>query len=455
MAKRRRQTTGLPRKRVTPAAAEKSGSEYVSRAERETRLQRWVLIGTGVTIALVVLILVGATVLELLVTPNSAAARVAGETITIAQFQERARLERAILNTRINNYISLLSASGLDANQFTGQEPLRGWLAQVQNSDQLGTAVIDLMIEDVLVRQAAGQRGLSVDQAQIDAQIEEFLGLQPPSQEPAVADEPRPTLVPAATRTPFVSPTPRPQPTATLAPTVTLTPDAPQPTATLSVTVDATPLYTPVPPTATPTFDEVLAQQAELRDSILANLTRSARITDERLNTFFEGLALRAALAEDLTVIVDSLPHVNARHILVETGQVAEDLLAALADGESFAALARANSLDTASGNNGGELGWAPAGNYVRPFADALLSAEPGATVGPVQSEFGWHIIQLRARETRPAGAAQLDTARETEFRNWLEDQRAAQADTIEITDNWVAQVPDDPILIAAGQSGA
>ena len=446
MAKRRRQTTGQPRRRSAAAAAtEDGGREHVSRAERESRIQRWVLTGTGVTIALVVLILLGAIVVELLVTPNSTAARVDDETISISEFRERVRLERAILNTRINSYVSLLTASGLDINQFAGQEPLRGWLSQVQNPDQLGSAVLEIMIEDVIVRQEAAARGLSVGQEQIDEQIDEFIGLEPPSQEPVAEVEPLPTAVPGATRTPFVSPTPRQLPTATVTPEVT------EPTATATMVVETTPTYTPVPATATPTIGDIEEQQADVREQILGDLASSARISMERLNAFFEALALREELAVERSEIGDSLPHVNARHILVAEEVTAIDLMAALAEGESFAALAIANSLDTASGQNGGELGWAQVSNYVRPFAEAALAAEPGAVVGPVQSEFGWHIIQVRAIEQRPVNETQLENARNTAFRNWLEDQRAAREESIEINPIWAENVPDDPILLLTG----
>ncbi len=446
MAKRRRQTTGQPRRRSAPAAAaEDGGREYVSRAARESRIQRWVLIGTGVTIALVVLILLGAIVVELLVTPNSTAARVADESISISAFQERVRLERAILNTRINSYVSLLTASGLDINQFAGQEPLRGWLAQVQNPDQLGSTVLDIMIEDIIVRQEAAALGLSVGQEQINDQIDEFIGLEPPSPASEAEAAPLPTAVPVATRTPFVSPTPRTQATATL------TPEFVEPTATATLVVETTPTYTSVPATATPTIEDIEEQQADVREQILGDLASSARISMERLNAFFEALALREALAAEHDELMDTLPHINARHILVAEEETAADLLAALAEGESFAALAIANSLDTASGQNGGELGWAPVSSYVRPFAEAALAAEPGATVGPVQSEFGWHIIQVRAMEERTVSETQLESARNTAFRNWLDDQRAAQEELIEINPIWAENVPDDPILLLTG----
>ena len=145
----------------------------------------------------------------------------------------------------------------------------------------------------------------------------------------------------------------------------------------------------------------------------------------ERLNAFFEALALREALATEHSEIGGSLPHVNARHILVAEEVTAVDLIAALAEGESFAALAIANSLDTASGQNGGELDWAPVSNYVRPFAEAALAAEPGAVVGPVQSEFGWHIIQVRTMEETPCQTKlNWRTPATLRFATGLEDQR-------------------------------
>lgn len=450
MAKRRRQTTGQPRRRRAPDAAGDAGSrEYESRAERESRIQRWVLVGTGITIALVVLILLGAVVLELFVTPNTVAANVADETISIAAFQERVRLERAILNTRVSNYVSLLAASGLDANQFVGQEPLRGWLAQINDSNQLGSGVLDVMIEDVLVRQEAEARGLAVGQEEIDEQINRFLGLETPTGAEDVEPDPLPTALPAATRTPFVSPTPREQleasPTATVA----------DPTATATATdetAEITPTFTPVPATATLTVAELESRQGELRDSILGDLAASARIGEERLHAYFEALALREALVAELFDSGAALPFVNARHILVAEESEALDLLTALREGESFAALASANSLDAASGRNGGELGWAPASNYVRPFAEAMLNASPGELVGPVASEFGWHVIQLRAREERNAGASQLETARNSTLVHWLEDRRAALAESIEILPVWADNVPDEPVLLLTGQ---
>ncbi|MDB6164817.1 MAG: peptidylprolyl isomerase [Xanthomonadaceae bacterium] len=64
--------------------------------------------------------------------------------------------------------------------------------------------------------------------------------------------------------------------------------------------------------------------------------------------------------------------------------------------GADFAALARANSDDTGSKAAGGDLGWVAKDVMVKPFEDALFAMQPGEIRGPVKSEFGWHIIQLR-----------------------------------------------------------
>lgn len=87
----------------------------------------------------------------------------------------------------------------------------------------------------------------------------------------------------------------------------------------------------------------------------------------------------------------------RARHILVKTEDEAKDTLAQLAKGAKFEALASERSIDTGSKANGGDLNWAPAGRYVKPFADALTKLKKGETTRTaVQTQFGWHIIQLQ-----------------------------------------------------------
>jgi peptidyl-prolyl cis-trans isomerase C len=85
----------------------------------------------------------------------------------------------------------------------------------------------------------------------------------------------------------------------------------------------------------------------------------------------------------------------KARHILVDTEAQAKDIVAQLKKGAKFEELAK-QSKDTGSKERGGDLDWNTPGTYVKPFADALTKLEKGKyTETPVQSPFGWHVIQL------------------------------------------------------------
>jgi peptidyl-prolyl cis-trans isomerase C len=101
----------------------------------------------------------------------------------------------------------------------------------------------------------------------------------------------------------------------------------------------------------------------------------------------------------------------NAAHILVATQEEADKLKADLAAGADFAELAKANSTDTGSGAAGGDLGWFGLGAMVKPFEDAVVAAKVGEVSGPVQSEFGFHLILVK--ETRVAANPTLDQIRD------------------------------------------
>ena len=88
-------------------------------------------------------------------------------------------------------------------------------------------------------------------------------------------------------------------------------------------------------------------------------------------------------------------PRVKARHLLVGSPDEANAALARLEAGEDFAAVAREVSLDPGSSESGGDLGWFAKGTMVETFEQAAFSAAVGAMVGPVESPFGWHILQV------------------------------------------------------------
>lgn len=86
-----------------------------------------------------------------------------------------------------------------------------------------------------------------------------------------------------------------------------------------------------------------------------------------------------------------------ARHILVETEQKCVDLKNQIADGADFADVAREHS-QCPSGRRGGELGTFGRGQMVREFEEVVFSADVGVVQGPVQTQFGYHLIEVTER---------------------------------------------------------
>lgn len=100
----------------------------------------------------------------------------------------------------------------------------------------------------------------------------------------------------------------------------------------------------------------------------------------------------------------------KVRHILIKTNELIDDaeakkrllaLKARIADGDDFAALARAHSDDKGSALKGGSLDWVGPGDLVKPFEEAMEKLGINEISDPVQTQFGWHLIQVLDRENK------------------------------------------------------
>ncbi len=436
------QTTGAPkrRRRRTVAAEATQGGEniqlggsdsaYVSRAEREEQLQKWVIRGViGAAVVLVLLVAVTFAI-EQLIIPNQAVAVVNGSNITVREFRQQVLLERNRLLLQINQ----LQSSGFDLQQLAQQEPYKTWISEVNVPDQLGLRVINDMVDDRLLAMEASTRNIAVDDLALRQAVEEFFGFDP-TQVALIGVEPTATLEPTITPTPFVSPTP------TNSPEPTSTPDPAASAAEATIEPTVTPQPTVVEPTlsAQEARDNFEQNEADFR----AYLDR-ADVASDTVDAFFERNALESLLADDLIPDDESLLYADLRHILVDDEETAQLALEALQQGESFAALARAISTDPGSGNRGGELGLGFVGNYVREFRLAIESAEIGALVGPVESEFGFHILQVRSKEERAGSEVeqQRNRAKLQELEQLSESLREKYSENFEVFDSWLDFVP-------------
>lgn len=144
------------------------------------------------------------------------------------------------------------------------------------------------------------------------------------------------------------------------------------------------------------------------------------RIFDEQVSDD----ALQAAY-QSTYLDVDLGVEYNASHILVETKDAADALLLGLQAGLDFAEAAQEHSTGP-SGPSGGSLGWFERGAMVGPFDAAVAAMEVGALAGPVQTQFGWHLIKLN--ETRPVEPPAFDLVAEE-----LADQIGTDALTVVI----------------------
>ncbi len=151
---------------------------------------------------------------------------------------------------------------------------------------------------------------------------------------------------------------------------------------------------------------EVVAQEA-VKKGLDKQPAVAARIELDRqmalVNAYFDDYMKNNPVSDDMLRkeyerVKPQIPakEYKARHILVAKEEDAKNVLAQLKKGGNFEKLAAQYSTDPGSKNKGGDLDWAPAERYVKPFGEALMKLKKGQTTdAPVQTDFGYHIIRL------------------------------------------------------------
>lgn len=157
-------------------------------------------------------------------------------------------------------------------------------------------------------------------------------------------------------------------------------------------------------------FDLIVIDEAQVAQSLAIN--------DEELRKLYEQNQERYRVPE----------RVRARHILLKTTEKpkdeipairakAESLLKQIQSGGDFAKLARENSEDPGSATKGGELGWITRGQTVKNFEQSAFSLKPGQVSGIIETEYGFHIIQVEEKEephVRPFAEVKNELAAES-----------------------------------------
>jgi hypothetical protein len=409
--------------------------KHVARLERERRQVRTIQIISICVVAAVIIVLAYGYLDINYFQPRQPIAEVNGVKITTKEFQARVVIQR---NDLLNTYMQYAQFQQFGMDVTTQLQEIERTLS---DPSIIGEQVLDQMINEILIRQEAERRGITVSADELEDFTRGRFGYYPdgsptPTITPTAVDITYPTLSPEQLELVTITPSPTQGPTVTPPPTATVDPA-------ITPTTTSTPAPTPLPqPTATP---YTLEGYQERFDEVLTGM-KDLGLTEAQYRNLFENELLRTKLMD---AVVTDLPteeeQVWARHILVPDAALANLVIERLKAGEDFGELAKELSEDPGSAESGGDLGWFSRGDMVAPFEEAAFNLDIGEISEPIQSDFGWHIIQTLGHTTVPISEVAYDQARRSAFEEYVSELRDEAEITIQ--DDWAEHVPESPGL--------
>lgn len=162
-------------------------------------------------------------------------------------------------------------------------------------------------------------------------------------------------------------------------------------------------------------------------DAFVSYLASSGLSEEEFRNGLYEAMLTSLIRDEVIANVSAVVPQTHARHILVDTAELADSLLSQLDAGADFNLFAQQYSQDLLTRDSGGDLDWFPRGGLIlKEVEDAAFALEPGQYSGVVESAFGFHIIQVIARENaRALSDDQLLAFQQVTYQEWIDSLRA------------------------------
>ncbi|MGV8025038.1 MAG: peptidylprolyl isomerase [Anaerolineaceae bacterium] len=370
-------------------------------------------------------------------------------------FNQRVRLER---NSYILQYnqIAVQMVLMADSEDYVSyyKEQLTQLLSILDDYEYLGEYVLDSMIDEEVVKIEAEKLGITVSEAEVDSLMQELFSYYPNgTATPTVNSwvfEPTSTLssiqktlvaVSPVTQTPTTPAEVTPEETVVIEPTATLeiVPTAVE--ATLSPT--ATEMIGTATPNPTPTVytEDLYQQNYQTYLTSLEGIEVQESVLCEYVTNYLLSQKVYAAITADVSRMQDQ---VWARHILVETQDEAIAVMNRLAGGEDWNTVCNEVTLDQSGLENCGDLGWFSKGQMVEAFEDEAFSLDISEVGNPVESTYGWHIIQVLGHEKRSVESDYDFSRLQSNYYDlWFQDAKANL--TIVKNDNWVDHVPSEP----------
>ena len=436
--------------------------KHLAREQREAKQTRLILIVAIAVGAIVLGLLVYGIIDQTIIRPRTPIAQVGDTTITSREFRSYVQYTRVQVLNQAFQYYTFYQQFGEFGESFL--QRAQALTMELTRPVGFGRTILDEMIDNIIIKDEAASRGITVSQAEIDEAIQAAFGFFPDG-------TPTPTVTATIQPTPTFSETL--QALITLTPTPTEVPleenqeletpdeideddDVVMPEADVIEEdvfameeidedldlPDFEPEIFDVPEiTPTPYTAEMFAQNIREFNSMYGPYNFDI----DDLREIFKVNLLREKLIEEIAGDLSPIrPEVWARHILVETLDEANEVLSRLEEGEDFHDLAAEYSLDESNREQGGNLGWFDENTMVAPFSETAFSLAEGEISGPVETTFGYHIIQVLGRRESQIPPAEFRTLQQNVFIDWLTEQRNTRDDII-IFEAWDAHVPSTP----------
>lgn len=423
MAKKQTESTSENQQRQT--------RKDILKARKLSEQTRQVRIGVGIVASILLLIVLFGLINELAIQPNRPVADVRGETITLREWQQRVRYERAQLIILLENQLEAFNGDVGVIQQFSGQA-----ITQLLDAEGFGQGVLDAMIDEQLIRQAAEARGITVTDEEVQTEFEAIYNYFGGD-----------------------SPTPFPTPTQTIMPTPSITPI---PTAVITeVLPTATPFPTPTAgptstprPTATPVSLEAFQEQSGEFLAQLAEFGIDETLFLETIRTSIYRDKLVEALSEEEALATEA-PHASFFVLSFDTEEEANEALAVV-EAEGYLSAwnqIRSTPFDPESESTADatEVPWRSQetieGTAFAEVAELVFELPLNEPSGIVVEELDednsrYYIVMVSGREIRPLSEGEYQQNQQELLTAFL----ASQTD-VERTTNSLNRAPRQPVL--------
>lgn len=427
-------TKKSPQKTDNAAEQRQSRKEILITRKQERDLRN-LRIGIGIIIGMIAVVALVALVNELIITPNRSVITLGDNQVPLSEWQDRVRYERAQRIIFLENQLEAFGGDVGIVQQFGGQV-----INDLLDPETLGQASIDAMADELAICSALDERGITISDADIDAEIGSAFGFFD-GQSPTPLPEPTQTVAPTPSLTPIpvagaeVQPTEEPLPTATAGP-------------------PATPFPTPTPVSqeafqeefggVLTSFRDLGVDEATYRSVVRAQLCRD-RLADvlaeeQNLSTVAPHASLFLLAYDNEEEALAAVQTINSSDAFLEGWNTIQSRPEPEPDAEAptsaaFELLWRTqDSLQNTVGPEVAEAAFALGIN--QPSGVIRVPAADGSTA--------YYIAMVSGREDRELAETELESRRQQIVQQFVD---SAVLGNLVIDESWRTRVPNSPLL--------